>query len=136
MIWDIRVSLSIAGYWVVDDVPFEPCDDRGPITRLAFEGDQQALILEGRFGGVWPDLVSPNEAWDNRSRRFELEGYSLEEWVAAKRKQKTPVFSLTHEKIDYFQDESSGSYSSSVFDCYPYRWTPLRKPSTSRHSEP
>ncbi|MSO69754.1 MAG: hypothetical protein EXQ98_05685 [Alphaproteobacteria bacterium] len=32
---DIMVSLRIADHWVVKNVPFEPCEDRGPITRCA-----------------------------------------------------------------------------------------------------
>lgn len=126
-VWDILVSLSIAGRWVFDNVPFEPCDNRGPITRLAFEGDQHAITLEGRFGGVWPDKVSPNDAWNNRFRRFDLKGYSLDDWVAAMLSRETPHIPLGPKAIDYFQDASSDTHGVPISDCYPYRFEDLQR---------
>jgi hypothetical protein len=114
---DILVSLSIAGHWVVDNVPFRLCEDRGPITRLAYEGDLKSLSLEGRFGGTWPDKVDSNDAWDNRQRRYLYDSASLEQWDSVIRGQKALPIPLTAKDIDYYQDTSSESYGRSIDEC-------------------
>ncbi len=114
---DVLVSLSIAGRWMVDNVPFARCEDRGPITRLAFEGDQHAITFEGRFGGVWPDTVSPKDAWNNHSRRFQLRGYSLDDWDEEIRTLKILPHPITRDSIDYFQDPLSQSFGWPADEC-------------------
>lgn len=118
---DIVVSLRIAGQKVVANVPFEPCEDRGPITRLAYEGDQWSVSFEGRFGGVWPNNMSSSEVWDNRQRRYHYGGAKLILWDTIKRDRKAMPIPLTAKDLDYYQDVSNDSYGVSIFDCLPYR---------------
>ncbi len=115
---DIMVSLRVADHWVVKNVPFEPCEDRGPITRLAYEGAFGTVRFEGRFGGVWPDKVSSSEAWDNRQRRYLYRGAKLVPWDTIQRDRKALPIPLTMRDLDYFEDRSSYSYGRAVTDCY------------------
>ncbi len=114
---DIRVSLRIADRWVVENVPFAPCEDRGPITRLAYEGDHWSVSFEGRFGGVWPDNMSSSEVWDNRQRRYRYGDAKLILWDTIKRDRRSLPIPLTAKDLDYYQDTSRESFGRPISDC-------------------
>ncbi len=114
---DILVSLSIGGRWVVDNVPFALCEDRGPITRLAYEGGLNLVSFDGRFGGVWPDKIDSTDVTKNARRTFSYNGSTLSVWDSSSETMKPLPGPLTAIDLDYFQSTSSQSYGEPAANC-------------------
>lgn len=114
---DISVTLGLTGRWVIEGLPFHLCEDRGPITRLFYDGDERIVELEGRFGGVWPDKISSDEIMENARRGYRFNGSTLSVWDSISRALQALPGPLTAKDIDYYQDPSSESYGEPVADC-------------------
>ncbi|MGD9537609.1 MAG: hypothetical protein AB7P52_18925 [Alphaproteobacteria bacterium] len=115
---DIAVTLGISGHWIVEELPFRLCDDRGPITRLVYNDARKALTLEGKFGGVWAGEASPDEVLGNLRRGFGYDGAGLTAWDGPSQSEKPLPGPLTARDIDYFIHPTSKHRNTPTEDCY------------------
>jgi hypothetical protein len=76
------------------------------------------LAFEGKFGGVWPDMMSPDEVLGNLRRGFGYDGASLTAWDSASQSKKSLPGPLTAKDIDYFIDPMSEYRDGPAEDCY------------------
>jgi len=117
---DIAVTLRIADRLLIGDVPFNPPESKGPITRLTYDGEIRELRLYGKFGKIWPDQISPRELIGHLERPFRFDGQYLNIWVYETQSFTRLLHPLRAEDIDYHLRLSQDLYDLPVRE-YRYR---------------
>lgn len=117
---NIAVTLRVSGRLWVEDLPFNPHEDRGPITSLVYDGEIKEVIFNGKFGGIWPKQMSPNQVLGNLVRTFPIYGGHLNVLDLKTRILLSIMRPLRAEDIDYHIWTSEDRYELPIKD-YRYR---------------